>query len=73
MIQLGIAKEDARFVLPEAMQTNITVTMNFREIRHFLKLRLDSHAQWEIRELANKMKDLIIEKGWKVLVEDLGD
>ena len=73
MIQLGVAKEDARFVLPEAMQTSITVTMNFREIRHFLKLRLDSHAQWEIRELANKMKDLIIEKGWKVLVEDLGD
>lgn len=73
LIQLGVAKEDARFVLPEAMYTNLTMTMNFREIRHFLKLRLDSHAQWEIRELANKIKQLIIEKGWEVFVEDLGE
>ena len=71
LLSLGIAREDARFVLPEAMLTNITVTMNFRELRHFLKLRLDSHAQWEIRELANKIKDLIISKGWKVLIEDI--
>ena len=71
LLSLGVAREDARFVLPEAMLTNITMTMNFREIRHFLKLRLDSHAQWEIRELANKIKDLIISKGWKVLIEDI--
>lgn len=71
LLSLGVAREDARFVLPEAMLTNITMTMNFREIRHFLRLRLDKHAQWEIRELANKIKDLIISKGWKVLIEDI--
>lgn len=71
LLALGVPKEDARYVLPEAMFTNITVKFNFRSLRNFLKLRLDSHAQWEIRELANKIKDLIIEKGLKVLIEDL--
>lgn len=49
----NIPKEDARFVLPNACDTSIIMTCNFREWRHFLKLRLDKHAQWEIRQLAN--------------------
>ena len=71
LLYLGIKREDARFVLPEAMLTSLTVTMNFRELRHFLKLRTDSHSQWEIRNLANKMAQLVIDKGWGVLVEDI--
>lgn len=47
-----IKPEDARFVLPNACTTEIVVTMNFRAVRNFLTLRLDSHAQWEIREVA---------------------
>lgn len=51
----GIPAEDARYILPNACCTNITVTMNARELRHFFKLRLCKRAQWEIRELAECM------------------
>lgn len=71
LLALGVPKEDARYVLPEAMFTNITVKFNIRSLRNFLKLRLDSHAQWEIRELAQKIVDLLIKEGLKVLIEDL--
>ena len=53
----GIKPEDARFLLPEATKTTLAMTMNVRELFHFLDLRTDHHAQWEIRELANKLKD----------------
>ena len=51
----GVPEEDARYILPNACCTNITVTMNARELRHFFKLRLCKRAQWEIRELAERM------------------
>ena len=44
--------EDARFVLPGACETRMMVTMNVRELRHFLSLRCCHRAQWEIRALA---------------------
>ena len=49
------ANEDARFVLPAACETRLTVTMNARELRHFFSLRCCSRAQWEIRDLADEM------------------
>jgi len=49
---LGIPREDARFVLPNAAESEIVVTANFREWRHILKLRGDRTAQWEIRRFA---------------------
>ena len=49
------ANEDARFVLPNACETHITVTMNARELLHFFSLRCCSRAQWEIRALAAEM------------------
>jgi len=55
----GVRKEDARFVLPNAAATHIVVTMNFRELRHVFQLRISPHAQWEIRELAVRMLELI--------------
>jgi len=55
---MGIPKQDSRFVLPNACHTKIVVTMNARSLRHFLKLRMEKHAQWEIRELACKIYDL---------------
>jgi thymidylate synthase (FAD) len=51
----GISPEDARFVLPIATQTKIAVTMNARELRHFFAMRCCLRAQWEIRELADRM------------------
>jgi len=47
--------EDARFLLPNACATNIVVSGNARVWLHFFKLRLDPHAQWEIRKMAKIM------------------
>lgn len=49
---LGIANEDTRFVLPNAVESQIVVTANLREWRHIIKLRGSSEAQWEIRRVA---------------------
>ncbi len=53
------AYEDARFVLPNAAETKLMVTMNARELRHFFALRCCNRAQWEIRALALKMLRLV--------------
>ncbi len=56
--QLGTGEksnEDARFVLPNACETRIMVTMNVRELRHFFSLRMCNRAQWEIRKMAKEM------------------
>lgn len=51
--ELGVRKEDARFLLPNGATTKIVVTMSFAGWRHFLWLRaLDKAAQWEIRGIA---------------------
>lgn len=50
-----MAIEDARFVLPNACETKIIVTMNARALFNFFTLRCCTRAQWEIQELANKM------------------
>lgn len=60
LLALGIPAEDARFVLPNACCSKIAITMNFRSWRHFLKLRMDKHAQWEIREMAVEIHKLLM-------------
>lgn len=55
LLDAGVKAEDARFALPNASYTNITVTMNARELVHFFRLRCCTRAQWEIREVANEM------------------
>jgi thymidylate synthase (FAD) len=57
LVDMGIPEEDARYVLPNAATTNITVTMNARELIHFFRLRCCLRAQWEIRRAALKMLD----------------
>lgn len=59
LIEAGIAPEDARYLLPNAMETKIVVTMNVRELLHFLELRCCKRAQWEIRALGLAMLDLV--------------
>lgn len=71
----GIPPEDARFVLPEATKTIIVVTMNLRELYHFISLRFDSHAQWEIYELAKRFLDCLDECSsaiYKMFCESFG-
>ena len=55
------SNEDARFVLPNACETRIMLTMNVRELRHFFSLRMCSRAQWEIRRMAEEMFRLCFE------------
>jgi thymidylate synthase (FAD) len=58
LLDAGVPAEDARFVLPNTATTRIIVTMNARELRHFFRLRCCLRAQWEIRELAERMLGL---------------
>lgn len=51
-LELGVPAEDARFVLPNAAETKLVMTMNARELLHFFSLRCCNRAQWEIRRLA---------------------
>jgi len=55
LVELGVHIEDARYIIPQAVKTNIVVTMNVRELLHFFKLRLAPDAQWEIRMMASEM------------------
>lgn len=57
--ELGVRKEDARFVLPNATATRIIVTMNFRELRTVFRLRISHGAQWEIRSVCVRMLELV--------------
>jgi len=54
LIELGIPKEDARFILP-TIKTNIVISYNARSLIHFIRLRTCNRAQWEIRSIANQM------------------
>lgn len=53
-----VPKEDARFVLPNAAETKIIVTMNARSLKNFFHHRCCVRSQWEIRNVANKMLKL---------------
>ncbi len=55
------AIEDARFVLPNACATKLMVTMNARSLHNFFRHRCCNRAQWEIRELAERMLALCLE------------
>ena len=55
------AIEDARFVLPNACTTKMIVTMNARSLQNFFRHRCCNRAQWEIRELAERMRALCVE------------
>ncbi len=54
-LEAGVPAEDARFILPNAAETKIVVTMNARELLHFFTLRCCRRAQWEIRLVATEM------------------
>jgi thymidylate synthase (FAD) len=56
---LGIKKEDARFLLPNATATRLVMTANYREWLHIFRLRISPHAQWEIREVCVRMLEAL--------------
>lgn len=57
LVEMGVPKEDARQVLPNACCTRIVITMNARALNHFFEERCCTRAQSEIRKMANLMLD----------------
>jgi thymidylate synthase (FAD) len=55
LVDAGVPREDARFVLPNAAETSLIMTMDGGSLMHFFGLRLCSRAQWEIRAMAEEM------------------
>lgn len=70
LIEDNFKPEEARDILPNATATTLVMTMNFRELRHFLKLRLDKAAHPQIRELAGMILEILKDK-YPVFVEDI--
>ncbi|MFA5629572.1 MAG: FAD-dependent thymidylate synthase [Dehalococcoidales bacterium] len=66
LLDAGMKPEIARYVLPNACLTEIICTWNFREIRHILKLRTSPAALPEIREVAQKIEEIMKEQAPKV-------
>jgi len=65
----GIKKEDARFVLPNAVESQIVVTANLREWRHIIELRSSFNAQWEIKSITIQILK-ILKKHASTVFED---
>lgn len=61
LLKLGVCREQARGILPQNMMTTFYMTGNMRNLLHFLNLRMDKHAQNEIRQYANAMHDMVKE------------
>lgn len=61
LIDMGLSREQARGVLPQNLMTSFYMTGNLRNFTHFLNLRLDNHAQKEVREVAEQMAEHIKE------------
>lgn len=70
-LKAGIRPEDARYLLPEATKTNLVMTLNCRELYHFLDMRLAKSAQWEIRDLASCITKALREydRDWAFLID----
>lgn len=59
MIEQGVAPEQARMILPQNMYTEFYMTGNLRNWAHFLKLRLDGHAQLEVQQIAEQVLHIL--------------
>ena len=70
MLELGATPQEARSVLPNSLKTEIVVTMNLRSWRNFFRLRVDSHAHPQMREVATMVYEEF-KKRLPVFVADL--
>lgn len=62
MLEQGIAKEQARLILPVSIYTEFVGVIDLRNLLQFIKLRSDHHAQWEIQQYSNALKEIVKEK-----------
>lgn len=59
LLRRGVAREMARLVLPVTLYTEWYWKIDLHNLMHFLSLRMDAHAQWEIRQYAEAVRDLV--------------
>lgn len=69
LLDAGVPPEDARYILPNAIVSEIVITANFRELRHFFCVRTHPRAHWEIRAIAIEMLN-IMKKEAPIVFED---
>ena len=69
LLAKGIKPEIARYVLPNACETQIICTWNFREIRHIIKLRASKRALPEFRAVAEEMRKIVKEMAPQVFAD----
>ncbi len=60
MVEAGVPAEDARFLLPNATNTNFKITVNFASLLHIADLRLCTRAQWEFRKVVSLMRAEVV-------------
>ena len=60
LLDLGVAKEQARTILPLSIYTDFYWTASLQAVAHFCTLRIDAHAQWEIRQYADAVQRLAV-------------
>jgi thymidylate synthase (FAD) len=58
LVEMGVCREQARCVLPLALYSEAYWTAGLQAVSHFLRLRLDAHAQWETRQYAQAVREL---------------
>jgi len=60
LAKAGVPLEDARYLLPDSLETHISMAIDGRSLNNFFGLRLCERAQWEIRELATEMRNQVM-------------
>lgn len=72
LIQSGVAKESARFILPLCTQTTLYMTGNIRSWIHYLQIRCSEHTQKEHRDIANEIKNNVFKVNFPLIAKELG-
>ena len=73
LIALGVCREQARCVLPLGLYSEVYWTVSLQAAAHFIRLRTDSHAQWEIQQYAQAVRRVVEEVfpvGLRALLEE---
>jgi len=74
MLDSGVPPEDARYILPNATTSEIVISSNFRELRHFFWVRTHERAHWEIRYVACEMLKIMKEQApivfWDFVIDE---
>lgn len=72
MVEDGVAREQARMILPQNLYTRFYASANLHSVAHFVNLRSDPHAQWEIRVFSNAIDEMMRERfpvTWRAVEE----